>query len=212
MRRGLRVYTLAPGVLDQVADTVTPQPVLAVIGAIDRPLADLVAADLVVVGVDVRDPGNAGTVLRSADAAGADAVVFVRRHGRPLQPQDGALVGRLALPRPPRGGGRSGHRPRRPRGGGAPAAGGRGPRAGRLLDVDWRVPTALVLGNETAGLPAEVLAGLDGTVGIPMAGRAESLNVGVACAVLCFEALAQRRRAAPSGSTIWPVPSGEGPR
>ena len=210
---GLRVYALAPGVLDQVADTVTPQPVLAVFCAmVDRPLAELVAADLVVVCVDVRDPGNAGTVLRSADAAGADGVVFARRHGRPLQPQDGALVGRIALPRARRGGGRSGHRPRRPRGGGAPAARGRRPRGDDYLDVDWRVPTALVLGNEAAGCRARSSPGSTARSGIPMAGRAESLNVGVACAVLCFEALRQRRRAAPSGSTIWPVPGGEGPR
>jgi tRNA G18 (ribose-2'-O)-methylase SpoU len=68
--------------------------------------------------------------------------------------------------------------------------------------VDWRQPTAVVLGNEASGLPESVLAGLDGTVGIPMAGRAESLNVGVACAVLCFEALRQRRLADDSASTM----------
>jgi TrmH family RNA methyltransferase len=59
------------------------------------------------------------------------------------------------------------------------------------VTVDWAQPTALVLGNEAAGLPDGLP--LDGTVGIPMAGRAESLNVGMACAVLCFEALRQRR-------------------
>jgi TrmH family RNA methyltransferase len=208
---GLRVYTLAPGVLGKVADTVTPQPVLAVIGALDRPLGELVAADLVVVGVDLRDPGNAGTVLRSADAAGTDGVVFSGASVDPYNPKTvrssaGSLfhvpvvveedpstvldvLGAAGLRRL-----------------GAVVRGG-----DDYLDVDWGVPTALVLGNESAGLPGEVLAGLDGTVGIPMAGQAESLNVGVACAVLCFEALAQRRRAAPSGSTIWPVPNGEGP-
>ena len=62
--------------------------------------------------------------------------------------------------------------------------------------VDWGgQPIALVLGNEAAGLTAGLP--LDGTVGIPMAGRAESLNVGMACAVLCFEALRQRRTEAP---------------
>jgi TrmH family RNA methyltransferase len=72
--------------------------------------------------------------------------------------------------------------------------------------VDWLVPTALVLGNEAAGLAPEVTARLDGTVGIPMAGRAESLNVGVACAVLCFEALRQRRAAGVAGSSMPDMP------
>jgi TrmH family RNA methyltransferase len=61
--------------------------------------------------------------------------------------------------------------------------------------IDWDPPTALVLGNEAAGLAAVGTDLLDSTVGIPMAGRAESLNVGVACAVLCFEALRRRRAA-----------------
>ena len=73
---GARVHTLEPGVLERVAGTVTPQPVMAVAGWVDVALDDVLAADLVVVCVDVRDPGNAGTVLRSAEAAGAGAVVF----------------------------------------------------------------------------------------------------------------------------------------
>jgi tRNA G18 (ribose-2'-O)-methylase SpoU len=59
--------------------------------------------------------------------------------------------------------------------------------------LDWSVPTALFLGNEAAGLRSDVLEAIGGAVAIPMDGRAESLNVGVACAVLCFEALRQRR-------------------
>src|SRR5438045_4151402 len=72
---GVRVYDLDPGVMELVADTVTPQPVLAVAGYVDVPLDGVRDATLVVVCVDVRDPGNAGTVLRSAEAAGAGAVV-----------------------------------------------------------------------------------------------------------------------------------------
>jgi tRNA G18 (ribose-2'-O)-methylase SpoU len=61
-------------------------------------------------------------------------------------------------------------------------------------EVDWTIPTALFLGNESGGLSAEVLAAVSGSVIIPMEGRAESLNVGVAGAVVSFEALRQRRR------------------
>ena len=72
---GARVFDLAPGVLERVSDTVTPQPVVAVVGFLPGTLADLEDPSLVVVCVDVRDPGNAGTMIRTSDAAGVDAVV-----------------------------------------------------------------------------------------------------------------------------------------
>lgn len=59
--------------------------------------------------------------------------------------------------------------------------------------VDLTVPTALVLGNEAHGLPRKVADAVDDAVTIPIAGRSESLNVGMAAAVLCFEAARQRR-------------------
>ncbi len=59
-------------------------------------------------------------------------------------------------------------------------------------DVDLKGPTALVVGNEANGLPASVAGHIDEWVTIPMVGRAESLNVGMATAVLCFEAARQR--------------------
>ena len=68
-------------------------------------------------------------------------------------------------------------------------------RDGESLDeVDLAVPVALVLGNEAHGLTEDVASLLDGRVTIPMVGRSESLNVGMAAAVLCFETARQRRR------------------
>ena len=69
--------------------------------------------------------------------------------------------------------------------------------------LDWTVPTAVFLGNESSGLDPALAGALSGTLAIPMDGRAESLNVGVACAVVCFEAFRQRRGggAAPRGIT-----------
>ena len=87
---GARVFPLAAGVLERVADTVTPQPVLAVVPMLAEPGADVLAArpgSLVMVLVDVRDPGNAGTVLRAADASGATAVLFAADSVDPYNPK-----------------------------------------------------------------------------------------------------------------------------
>ena len=68
---GCRVFELEKGVLERVAGTVTPQPLLAIVPFLDRPLHDLARDGVIVLCADVRDPGNLGTVLRSAEASGA---------------------------------------------------------------------------------------------------------------------------------------------
>ena len=89
---GARVFPLAAGVLERVADTVTPQPVLAVLPMLEEPPAGAGAwtagpGSLIVVLVDVRDPGNAGTALRAADASGSTAVVFAGDSVDPYNPK-----------------------------------------------------------------------------------------------------------------------------
>ena len=196
---GARVFPLAPGVLERVADTVTPQPVLTVLPMLDAPVPEAETAPdpadqpLVIVLVDVRDPGNAGTVLRTADASGASAVIFSGESVDPYNPKTvRASAGSIF------------HVPFSVQGDPAALATSLSDRGYRTLAtvvrdgheytaLDWSVPTALFLGNEASGLEPELLDAIGGAVAIPMEGRAESLNVGVACAVLCFEALRQRR-------------------
>ena len=72
--------------------------------------------------------------------------------------------------------------------------------------LDWSVATAVFLGNESSGLDPALCGRLDGSLAIPMEGRAESLNVGVASAVLCFEASRQRRANAAAARSISPNP------
>lgn len=187
------VRLLRRGVLERVADAVTPQPVLAVCASVDVPLDAVVDATFVVVCVDLQDPGNAGTVLRSAEAAGAGAVVFAGASVDVSNPKAvRASAGSLFHVPVVNGGdavevlevlGRHGLRRL-----GTVARGGE-----PLDDADLTGPVALVLGNEAHGLPPEIEAGLDGHLTIPMAGRGESLNVGMATAVLCFEVARQRR-------------------
>jgi RNA methyltransferase, TrmH family len=195
---GARVFSLAPGVLERVADTVTPQPVLTVLPMVDggggvAGSSAPPAHSLVVVMVDVRDPGNAGTVIRTADASGVGSVIFAGDSVDPYNPKTvRASAGSIfSVPLQVE----------------SDAAGvvtslseaGYRTVATTVHDgtdytaMDWTIPSALFLGNEAAGLNAE-LQGLVGySAAIPMEGQAESLNVGVACAVLCFEALRQRR-------------------
>jgi TrmH family RNA methyltransferase len=198
---GGRVFDLAPGVMERVASTMTPQPLLAVVAYRPSPWACLDGASLVVVCVDVRDPGNLGTVIRTADAAGVDAVVCCDGTVDPTNPKTvRATAGSLF------------HVPVVP-GGTAHAAlselGARGfttaaavARDGTdYVSFDWSRPVALLLGNEASGLDDALVATVGARVTIPMAGRSESLNVGVSAAILCFEALRQRRSGASPGAT-----------
>lgn len=185
--QGVRVYELGPGVLERVADTVTPQPVMAVVRTPKARLEDLSRARLVVVLVDVRDPGNAGAVVRAADAAGADGVVFCEGSADPFNPKTVRASAGSVLHLPvvsevePSGVlerlGNIGFR--------RLAAVSRGGRS--HVEVDVSAPLAVIVGNEAAGLPEEISQLVDERVTIPMAGGAESLNVAMAAAVLCFE-------------------------
>jgi TrmH family RNA methyltransferase len=191
---GSRVFPLARGVADRVADTVTPHPVFGIFAMTDVDLARLPAPTLAVVCVDVRDPGNAGTVLRTCDAAGVDVVICAAGTVDPFNPKtvrsSAGSIFHVAVVVSPEV---------------DPAIGwlrnagltvyGTSPTGTDYSAADLSQPSAFVLGNESAGLPEALRAGLDATLAIPMGGRAESLNVGVTCAVLCFEAQRQRRRA-----------------
>jgi TrmH family RNA methyltransferase len=205
-RQGIPVHRLGPGVLERVAGTVTPQPVLAVARRQAPELADVTTAGgaepkLLVVGVDVRDPGNAGTLIRSTEAAGAHGVIFCRgsvdvTNPKTVRASAGALfhvpvvegcdpqevlgvLGDLGLLRIA-----------------AVAHGGERPDR-----VDLNRALALVFGNEAHGLPADVLDRVDTQVTIPMPGRSESLNLAMAASILLYEA---RRQRAPGGVGLSP--------
>jgi TrmH family RNA methyltransferase len=190
---GARIFQLAPGVLERVADTVTPQPVLAVVPLVDRPLESLRDAGLLVVAVDVRDPGNAGTLLRSAEASGADGVLCCEGSVDVYNPKTVRASAGSLFHVPVVSGGdpvevlseMSTWGVRRLA---TTASGGRD-----YTDLDLTERSAFVLGNEAHGLAPELSDLVDEWVTIPMTGRTESLNVGMAAAVLCFEAARQRR-------------------
>jgi TrmH family RNA methyltransferase len=197
---GVRVHLAADDVIEDISTTVTPQGLVGICRFLDTPFEEILAArpKLVAVLANVRDPGNAGTVLRCADAAGAEAVVLTDASVDLYNPKAvRASVGSLF------------HLPVAV---GVPVedavAGFKGVGI-RILaadgagtdDLDDELdkgtmggPTAWVFGNEAWGLPEETRALADAVVRVPIHGKAESLNLATAAAV-CLYASARAQRA-----------------
>ena len=181
------MHRLGRGVAERVSDTQTPTGLLAIV-AIPRVAGDVLAgAELAVVADGVADPGNLGTILRSAEAAGFDVLVTTPGTVDPFNPKTvRASAGSVF------------HVP-------VVAAGLAEARAAglRLLgtsshlgtphtDVDWHGRVAIVAGSEAHGLDPTTTP-VDEWVRIEHHGRAESINVAMAVTVLCFEAARARR-------------------
>lgn len=200
-------------VLAAMADTVNPQGIIAVCRFVDVPLQDVLDGGprLIAVLCQVRDPGNAGTVLRAADSAGADAVVLTASsvdiyNPKAVRSTAGSLfhlpvvlgvdTAELAAACRERGIGilaadgygqlnldvlQDESARRRLAGGGPESA------------VDLAAPTAWLFGNEAQGLSGEELALADHRVAVPVYGAAESLNLGTA-ATVCLYASARSQQ------------------
>ena len=202
-------------VLAAMTDTVTPQGVVAVCNFVDVPLNEVFAAKpkLIAMLCRVQDPGNAGTVLRAADAAGADAVIFSHSSVDIYNPKAvRATAGSLF------------HLPvvlgadlaevvagAKAAGVGILASDGYGQlnldllqdeSAARSFDqqipdstYDLENPTLWLFGNEAQGLAGEEKALADHRVAVPVYGTAESLNLGTAATVCLYASARAQRRA-----------------
>jgi RNA methyltransferase, TrmH family len=187
-------WVLPAGTLDRVGDAATSQGVAAVVA---RPVVawpSVATTTFVVVLAEVADPGNAGTLIRAAAAAGAGSVVVAGgvdpTHPKVVRASAGAVFGIdvVAVPSAAEAMDR------------LAAAGYR--TAGTVVqggepydEADLRGPVAVVLGNEAHGLDDDLADRLDVLLTIPMPGPTESLNVAMAGTIVCFEVLRQRRRA-----------------
>lgn len=198
---GANVFTVGENVLKAISDAATPQGVAAVAETPRFSLAELPdVADLVLVLVQVRDPGNAGSLVRSAAAAAADCVIFSEGSVDPFGPKtvrgtagslfrvpvvrSASVADSLALLRER----------------GFSVIGAEGASDASLYDLDLTQPTAIVVGNEARGLEPQVHELLDRSASIPMAAGVESLNVASAGTLFLFEAVRQRRlSSAPHG-------------
>lgn len=212
----VRVSFISDRAAAALSETVTPQGIVAVCARLDRPLATVfrseiatgesVTADpaaaspalkLVAVLVGVTDPGNAGTVIRVADAAGADAVVLA---GDSVDPYNGKCVRASAgsLFQVPLVRARDVDEVFTAcRKAGLLLFAAHGYADVQLDEVDLSQPTAWVFGNEARGLPEHVLTETDRAVRIPLYGKAESLNLATAAAVCLYTSAMANRRDAP---------------
>jgi RNA methyltransferase, TrmH family len=163
--------------------------VLAIIPTVATSLVEAVGRGGFQLWLDsVQDPGNVGSLIRSAAASGAGAVVLGRGCADPWSPKclRGGMGGHFAIALAQVDD--LGEVVRQWRGRVLVADANAG---GHLFDTDLKGDTAVILGGEGAGVQPELAALATGLVGIPMAGAVESLNVGAAGAVICFERLRQ---------------------
>ncbi|MFP3896036.1 MAG: TrmH family RNA methyltransferase [Anaerolineales bacterium] len=184
------VWCVSSEVMEALSDTVTPQGVVAIVPMPDVNQATIQESTLLLVLDNVRDPGNVGTILRTAKATDTDAVVLSKGCVDAYDPKvvRAGMGAQLRLPIFPN----------------APwtdiktfvqgkqclladAGGQATPWA-----LQWNQPTALIVGNEAHGATPEAWELADQAVRLPMAEDIESLNVAIATAVLLFEACHQR--------------------
>jgi TrmH family RNA methyltransferase len=204
---GVPVHEVSGDVMAELAQTVTPQGLLAVCPFIDVPLDTLISAQprLVVVLANVRDPGNAGTVLRTADAAGASGVIFAAASVDPYNSKCVRSSAGSIFHLPLVTGISAGEAVSALRGAGLAvlAADGSAELGLDQLEAKGRLsdPTAWLFGNEAWGLPGEIVTLADQAVAVPIYGQAESLNL-AAAAALCLYASAR----AHAGGAAQPSP------
>lgn len=184
---------LPDAVFQSAVATETPQGVAALVQLNDSTLDDALAAApaLVVVAAGLQDPGNLGTILRSAEAFGAGGVLTAEKtvsflNAKVIRAAAGSLF-RLPVLRVEAAAALRQLRER-----GLAILGTSSHKGTPAARADLRRPLALFIGNEGAGLPREVSRELDETVMIPHSPKVDSLNAGVATSILLYEVARQR--------------------
>jgi len=193
-KNSFKVYTVAHRLFKQMSDTENPQGVLAVINAEEYCLEDYLNIDrsFFIILDSIQDPGNLGTIIRTADAAGATGVIMSKGcvdlyNSKVLRSTMGSLfhipvfhsenlldtINRL--------------KERKVRIFGAHLKG-----TANHYEYDMSGSVGIIIGNEANGISDEVIKTADTLVKIPMPGRAESLNASVAAAILIYEVVRQR--------------------
>lgn len=194
LKSGVPLEEVSDKIMNEVSDVEAPQGILAVLPLMEDSIEDLVSgrAPLVAVCHGIGDPGNLGTIIRSADAFGASGILTGSGSADVYNPKTlrSSMGSVFHLPIVNFDDVAVGLRRLKEKGINllATSLGA----SSDFKDEDLTGPTAVVFGGEGAGLPEEIIRGCDRAVMIPMKGSAESLNVGVAASVILYEAMRQR--------------------
>jgi len=193
---GIPVHLVSSSIAKAISDSVTPQGIVLVAASPLRPLQSVaVDTGLVVILSAVSDPGNVGTLVRTAAAAGVDAVIMTEGSADVLNPKTARASAAALFSVPLVVDVTLSDAVDHVRGLGCTVVGADARSDEDLYSTDLTAPIAVVLGNESWGVSDDDASLLDRNLSIPMPGRVESLNVAVAGSVILFEALRQRREA-----------------
>jgi len=195
-KHGVPILWVSERLMDQVAESKTPQPVMAVVEMREPSEEDLLndSAGLIVLCHHLQDPGNLGTIIRTAEAVGASGVAITPHTVDPWNAR--AVRGSMgSILRVPVVKVQSEHQFLR-------LCKERGYQTAALVlngretvfEMDLTAPTVVMLGQESSGLLAEELVDIDHRIRIPMADTIDSLNVATSAAIVLYEALRQRMR------------------
>jgi TrmH family RNA methyltransferase len=192
--RTTEVISVSPSVMDALSPVRTPAGVVALVERKHAQLEDLLqpAPALIIMASDLQDPGNAGAIIRAAEAGGATGVIFAGASADPWnwKALRAAMGSTFRVPVVQQATAGDMFKRLRERGVRLVAT---VPTGGVMMyDADLRGPTALLVGSEGAGVDPALLQSADLTLSIPMQGAVESLNVAVAVGVLVYEARRQR--------------------
>ncbi len=193
--KGIDIIWVSERLMDELAESKTPQPIMAVVQIKQHTEASLLnhKARLIVIAHQLQDPGNLGTIIRTAEAAGASGIAITSNTVDPFNAKAvrASMNSILRLPVVLVGDFASIIQKCRQMGFQTVATALNGDRT--HFAVDLSKPTAIVVGQEGAGLPPGIMASIDLRVRIPMAGAIDSLNVATAAAVVLYEAMRQRQ-------------------
>jgi TrmH family RNA methyltransferase len=200
-RAGVEVTVVDERVIAQLSDSVTPQGLVAVVGVLACDLDSVLVRRprLLVVLAEARDPGNAGSVIRVADAAGADAVILTRGSVDPWGQKAVRASAGSVLHLPIVTGVEAPAVVAALRAAHVGVIAADGEASLKLDDAEALAllskPTAWLFGNEAWGLPPAVRGLADHVIAVPIHGRAESLNLATAAALCLYAAAGAQRRA-----------------
>jgi TrmH family RNA methyltransferase len=189
-------YKISRKQFEDISQVETPQGILAVVRELEYSIRDLFRSDktLIAFCIGVQDPGNLGTIIRTADAFGASGIILSKGTVDLYNPKvvrstmgaifhlpiitvddDMETIGQI-------------------KGKGIKVIASSLSGRKKIYDIELKGPIALLIGNEGAGLPEEIVSSADEAVLIPMAGKAESLNAGIAASIMLYETAKQRSK------------------